>query len=234
MKHTLCRITFFSLLSLCGVAFSACATYKLEVSNVSLYNEGVQIVDSIKTKSKVRLEVGQHKVGSASSIPLALFVSAANLSAQSVIFDRNNVLLYQNGKLLPSLSNEEIKSGSFDYSYIIESYHLYIPPAPVPSQSVVIASPFIYRGYWGGGSYIYNDMVFSARERMQRRIELEEQRAKRAIIISSALQKNTLEPKGMPRGGFVIYSPSVLQVGELDIRVRVGVEEHSFTLEIVK
>ena len=32
----------------------------------------------------------------------------------------------------------------------------------------------------------------------------------------------------------MIYSPSVLQAGEVDIRVRVGDEEHSFTLEIVK
>lgn len=225
----------YHILLACFVAiwWSGCATYKLEVGQVSLYHEGVQIVDSNKPQSKVRLEVGQSRVGSSNIIPLALFISARNLSKEAVIFDTSCVQLYQNGKLIPPLHQDELKTESFDYGYIIESYHLYIPPQP-NIEPYTLGMPFVYGGYMGG-FYMYPQMfIISARERMQQQIRLDEQRAKRAIIVSSAMQKNTLEPNGAPRGGFILYAPSKLQAGTLELRVKVGHDEHTFTLQLRK
>ena len=229
MNHILYKIFFCIFSFIYGGVFNACASYTLEVANVSLYNEGVQIVDSFKPKSKVRLEVGQHLVGGVNAVPLALFISALNLSLQNVIFAKEDISLYQNGKPITALNDKELKTQNFDFSSIVESYHLFIPSSPMPSRGI----PFIYRGYMGG-FYIYDEMQFLARERMITSIELDWQRNNRAVILSSILQKNTLEPKGSPRGGFVIYAPSALQVGKLELEVRVGEERHTFALELKK
>ena len=229
MRHSVSIYSILGFMSMCF--FAACASYKLEVANVSLYNEGVQIVDSVKSQSKVRLEVGQQIVGGVNTAPLALFVSALNLSSRNVMFDRESVSLYQNDKLVATLSDKEVKSANFDFGYIIESYHLFVPPVPVQSQPMGI--PLIYRGYFTG-FYIYDEMIFSARERMRRQIELDAQQLKRSIIVSSMLQKDTLEPKSPPKGGFILYAPSTLKTGELKLFVRVGEEVHTFILELKK
>lgn len=236
MKHNLRiwhKIIVLALFIICVLYLSACTTYKLEVSNVSLYNEGVQIVDSVKPKSKVRLEVGQKLVGTSSDIPLALFVSAMNLSESAVIFDKHSVSVSQQGRILRAFTDDELKKSNADFSSIIESYHLYIPPTPVPNQPVMTGVPLFYRGYMGG-FYLYNEVYFSARERMRRQIELDDLRMRRAVIVSSALQKNTLQPKAEPRGGFVIYPFSQLKAGELDVRVKVGDDEHYFMLKLIE
>ncbi len=231
MKCTIHRVVFLLSWLIYGLFLTACATYKVEVGNVSAYHEGVRILDSVKAKSKVRLEIGQNLVGGANRIPLAIFVSALNLSNEAVLFDRDNVSLYQNGKFLESLSTEELKNESIDYSYIIESYHLYIPTASMPSQPVGI--PLIYRGYLAG-FYFYDEIIFSARERMRRQIELDEQRMRKAIVLSSILRKNTLEKNGKPSGGFVIYLPSRLRAGEIELQVKVGEDKHNFSLQLTK
>lgn len=228
-KRTICKDLLSIIVFAYNGIFTACATYELQVANVSMYHDGVQIADSIKAKSKVRLEVGQTLVGSANVVPLALFISAVNLSTQNVIFDKSNIVLYQHQKIIAPLNEKELKGQNLDLGYIIESYHLFIPSAPMPSQPMSI--PIIYRGYMGG-FYIYDEMIFSARERMRRQIELDEQRMRRAIILSSMLQKNTLEPKSAPRGGFMIYSPSSLQKGQAELKVRVGEDEHIFILNL--
>lgn len=211
--------------------WSGCASYTLEAKNVSLYNEGVKILDSIQPKSKVRIEVGQGKVGGSSGIPLAIFVLAQNLANQPTIFDKTNVRIYQNNQEIPALSEGELKTDSYDFGSVIESYHLYLPPAPMPDVPVGI--PFIYRGYMGG-FYVYDYMIISARERMQWQIQLDENRAKRAIIFASVLRKNTLEPNVAPKGGFMLYAPSRLKNGAIKVEVSVGEERHSFDLELRK
>ncbi len=198
---------------------------------MSLYNEGVKILDSHKQKSKVRLEIGQGKVGGSSAIPLAIFVLAQNLSTSPVIFDRDNIHIYQNNKEIIPLSESELKADNYDFGSIVESYHLYVPPAPMPELPVGI--PFIYRGYMGG-FYVYDYMIISARERMQRQIQLDENRAKRAIIFASVLRKNTLEPNVAPKGGFMLYAPNRLKNGAIKVEVSVGEERHSFDLELRK
>lgn len=198
---------------------------------MSLYNEGVKILDSHKQKSKVRLEIGQGKVGGSSAIPLAIFVLAQNLSVAPVIFDRDNIHIYQNNKEIIPLSESELKADNYDFGSIVESYHLYVPPAPMPELPVGI--PFIYRGYMGG-FYVYDYMIISARERMQWQIQLDENRAKRAIIFASVLRKNTLEPNAAPKGGFMLYAPSGLKEGVIKVEVSVGEERHSFDLELRK
>ena len=198
---------------------------------MSLYNEGVKILDSHKQKSKVRLEIGQGKVGGSSAIPLAIFVLAQNLSTSPVIFDRDNIHIYQNNKEIIPLSESELKADNYDFGSIVESYHLYVPSAPMPELPVGI--PFIYRGYMGG-FYVYDYMIISARERMQRQIQLDENRAKRAIIFASVLRKNTLEPNVAPKGGFMLYAPSRLKNGAIKVEVSVGEERHSFDLELRK
>lgn len=211
---------------------TACATYKLEVENVSLYNQGVQIVDSIKPKSKVRLEVGQDILGGLNSIPLALFVSALNLSKEAVIFDRENVTLWQEDKKLKPLSDGELKNKTFDYGYIVESYHLSIPQLALPpSPNPPVIMPFIYRGYMGG-FYLYDEVMLSARDRLYAQIKLDAQRIRRAAVLSNTLAKNTLQNE--PRGGFVIYAPQALRDGRLSLHVMVGDEEHIFTLWLRK
>nr|WP_317403644.1 hypothetical protein [uncultured Helicobacter sp.] len=211
--------------------WSGCASYTLEAKNVSLYNEGVKILDSIQPKSKVRIEVGQGKVGGSSGIPLAIFVLAQNLANQPTIFDKTNVRIYQNNQEIPALSEGELKTDSYDFGSVIESYHLYLPPAPMPDVPVGI--PFVYRGYMGG-FYVYDYMIISARERMQQQMRLDENRAKRAIILASVLQKNTLEPKGIPKGGFMLYAPSGFKEGLIQVSVSVNGEIHSFELELKK
>lgn len=211
--------------------WSGCASYTLEAKNVNLYNEGVKILDSIQPKSKVRIEVGQGKVGGSSGIPLAIFVLAQNLSVAPVIFDRDNIHIYQNNKEIIPLSESELKADNYDFGSIIESYHLYVPPAPMPELPVGI--PFIYRGYMGG-FYVYDYMIISARERMQWQIQLDENRAKRAIIFASVLRKNTLEPNAAPKGGFMLYAPNRLKNGAIKVEVSVGEERHSFDLELRK
>ena len=198
---------------------------------MSLYNEGVKILDSHKQKSKVRLEIGQGKVGGSSAIPLAIFVLAQNLSTSPVIFDRDNIHIYQNNKEIIPLSESELKADNYDFGSIVESYHLYVPSAPMPELPVGI--PFIYRGYMGG-FYVYDYMIIPARERMQRQIQLDENRAKRAIIFASVLRKNTLEPNVAPKGGFMLYAPSRLKSGAIKVEVSVGEERHSFDLELRK
>ena len=198
---------------------------------MSLYNEGVKILDSHKQKSKVRLEIGQGKVGGSSAIPLAIFVLAQNLSTSPVMFDRDNIHIYQNNKEIIPLSESELKADNYDFGSIIESYHLYVPPAPMPELPVGI--PFVYRGYMGG-FYVYDYMIISARERMQQQIQLDENRAKRAIIFASVLRKNTLEPNVAPKGGFMLYAPSRLKNGAIKVEVSVGEERHSFDLELRK
>ena len=198
---------------------------------MSLYNEGVKILDSHKQKSKVRLEIGQGKVGGSSAIPLAIFVLAQNLSTSPVIFDRDNIHIYQNNKEIIPLSESELKADNYDFGSIVESYHLYVPSAPMPELPVGI--PFIYRGYMGG-FYVYDYMIISARERMQQQIQLDENRAKRAIIFASVLRKNTLEPNVAPKGGFMLYAPSGLKEGVIKVEVSVGEERHSFDLELRK
>ncbi len=225
-------LKYYMCIVCCVCLWKGCATYKLEVEDVSLYHEGVQIIDSIKPKSKVRLEVGQTLVGGSRAIPLALFISAQNLASQKVIFDKDCVQMYQNDKALNSLSDNELKSASFDYGFIIESYHLYMPPKSMPENQFV-GMPFIYRGYMGG-FYIYDYMIISARERLWQQMRLDDERAKKALIISSMMQKNTLEPYKAPQGGFVIYAPQKLQKGTLDVYVKVGEEKHRFTLQLSK
>ena len=198
---------------------------------MSLYNEGVKILDSHKQKSKVRLEIGQGKVGGSSAIPLAIFVLAQNLSTSPVMFDRDNIHIYQNNKEIIPLSESGLKADNYDFGSIVESYHLYVPPAPMPELPVGI--PFIYRGYMGG-FYVYDYMIISARERMQWQIQLDENRAKRAIIFASVLRKNTLEPNAAPKGGFMLYAPSGLKEGVIKVEVSVGEERHSFDLELRK
>lgn len=215
-----------------AMLFGGCSAYKLEVSNVDLYNEGVQVLDSAKSASKVRIEVGQKKVKGSSDIPLALFISALNLSAKNVVFDKSNVKLYQKGRYIEPLDEEAIKSDKYDFDYIIEAYNLYMPSRPIPSYPM-IGSPFIYRGYMGG-FYMYDYIMISARDRMQAQMRLEERRARQAIIFASLMRKNTLEPKGAPRGGFVLYAPKYLKKGLLELHVRVGDEEHIFDLNITK
>ncbi len=213
------------------VLWSGCASYTLEVKNVSLYNEGVKILDSTQPKSKVRIEVGQGKVGGSSGIPLAIFILAQNLANQPTIFDKTNVRIYQNNQEIPALSEGELKTDSYDFGSVIESYHLYLPPAPMPDVPVGI--PFVYRGYMGG-FYVYDYVIISARERMQQQMRLDENRAKRAIILASVLQKNTLEPKGIPKGGFMLYAPSGFKEGLIQVSVNVNGEIHSFELELKK
>ena len=65
-------------------------------------------------------------------------------------------------------------------------------------------------------------------------MRLDDERAKKALIISSMMQKNTLEPYKAPQGGFVIYAPQKLQKGTLDVYVKVGEEKHRFTLQLSK
>ncbi len=182
--------------------------YTLEAKNVNLYNEGVKILDSIQPKSKVRIEVGQGKVGGSSGIPLAIFILAQNLANQPTLFDKTNVRIYQNNQEIPALSEGELKTDGYDFGSVIESYHLYLPPAPMPDVPVGI--PFVYRGYMGG-FYVYDYMIISARERMQQQMRLDENRAKRAIILASVLQKNTLEPKGI---GFYVYDYMIISARE--------------------
>lgn len=67
---------------------------------------------------------------------------------------------------------------------------------------------------------------------MRRQIEFDEQRMRCAIILSSMLQRNTLESKSVPRGGFMIYLPSSLQKGQAELKVRVGEDEHIFILNL--
>ena len=175
--------------------------------------------------------MGQGKVGGSSGIPLAIFVLAQNLANQPTIFDKTNVRIYQNNQEIPALSEGELKTDSYDFGSVIESYHLYVPPAPMPELPVGI--PFIYRGYMGG-FYVYDYMIISARERMQWQIQLDENRAKRAIIFASVLRKNTLEPNAAPKGGFMLYAPSGLKEGVIKVEVSVGEERHSFDLELRK
>ena len=231
LKSLISTLSFIFTLACVGVFVSACASYTLEVKNVSLYNEGVKILDSHKQKSKVRLEIGQGKVGGSSAIPLAIFVLAQNLSTSPVMFDRDNIHIYQNNKEIIPLSESELKADNYDFGSIVESYHLYVPPAPMPELPVGI--PFIYRGYMEG-FYVYDYMIISARERMQRQIQLDENRAKRAIIFASVLRKNTLEPNVAPKGGFMLYAPSRLKNGAIKVEVSVGEERHSFDLELRK
>lgn len=211
--------------------WSGCASYTLEAKNVNLYNEGVKILDSIQPKSKVRIEVGQGKVGGSSGIPLAIFILAQNLANQPTLFDKTNVRIYQNNQEIPALSEGELKTDGYDFGSVIESYHLYLPPAPMPDVPVGI--PFVYRGYMGG-FYVYDYMIISARERMQWQIQLDENRAKRAIIFASVLRKNTLEPNAAPKGGFMLYAPNRLKNGAIKVEVSVGEERHSFDLELRK
>ncbi|MCX2717232.1 hypothetical protein OQH61_05720 [Helicobacter sp. MIT 21-1697] len=225
-------IAYIVCIACCFCLWKGCATYKLEVENVSLYHEGVQIIDSIKPKSKVRLEVGQSLVGGSSAIPLALFISVQNLDSQNVIFDKDCVQMYQNDKVINPLSDNELKSTSFNYGFIIESYHLYMPPKPI-SENQLVGMPFIYRGYMGG-FYVYDYAIVSARERLWQQMHLDDERAKKALIISSMMQKNTLLPHKAPQGGFIIYAPEKLQKGVLDIYVRVGEEKHRFALQLSK
>ena len=72
MKSLISTLNFVFVCVCASVFVSACTSYTLEVKNVSLYNEGVKILDSHKQKSKVRLEIGQGKVGGSSAIPLAI------------------------------------------------------------------------------------------------------------------------------------------------------------------
>ena len=62
MKSLISTPSFIVTLACVGVFVSACASYTLEVKNVSLYNEGVKILNSHKQKSKVRLEIGKAKL----------------------------------------------------------------------------------------------------------------------------------------------------------------------------
>ena len=69
---------------------------------------------------------------------------------------------------------------------------------------------------------------------MQRQIQLDENRAKRAIIFASVLRKNTLESNAAPKGGFMLYAPNRLKNGAIKVEVSVGEERHSFELELRK
>jgi len=67
---------------------------------------------------------------------------------------------------------------------------------------------------------------------MQQHIRLEDERARKAIVVSSSLQKNTLQDK--PKGGFVIFSPKEFKKGQIQLQVRVGEDIHIFALELKK
>lgn len=216
---------FIVCVLLCG-----CTTYRVQVPSVSSYQEGVQIIDSAKPHSKVRLEIAQEKLGGANSIPFAFFVSAQNLSAQPVHFDQTCVEASQEGKPLHILSSNEVKESYLDYGFIVESYHLYVPPRPIVAENVFV--PFVYRGY-GAGAFFGDYWAISARGSLQQQIQLEDDRMKKAIIVSSYLQKNTLQSSQSPRGGFLLIKPSLIKPGDLEINVRVGQDIHHFVIKIL-
>lgn len=241
--------------------FSACASYKIylphngdDALQTSIlgqkisYHEGIELIDSIKPQSKVRLELAQKYIGGTTLVPLALFLAVQNTGSTPLLFDSSNVQLYFLGKTQPNILNlqdikqsayrtitpldeEKLTSENLDFGAIIQSYHLFIPKPPMPHPQPAFL--MVYRGYLGG-FYLYDEMIFSARERMRRNIEIDEMRMKQAVIISSLLQKNTLEPQKEPRGGFLVYAPRTLESGWFLLEVYVGKEKHYFIFELLK
>ena len=224
---------------LIALLFAGCASYSIKLNPTlhnpaqsSHYEDGVLVLTSSMPSSKVRLELAQSKIGGASNTPLALFITAQNRGKSQILFDIEHITLSQNDTAIAPISEESLKNDAFDMGSIIEAFHLYLPPKPAPEHYVSV--PLIYRGFGGFGVYDY--MIISAREQMQRQIKLEEQRAKRAIIFASLLRKNTLLPSTHApfKGGFVLYRARDLKEGSVRLRVIVGSERHDFELKLDK
>lgn len=248
ITHSQHKILFLFLCLVNTLFLFGCATYnvslqsaKASTQSTSHYEDGVLILTSTLPNSKVRLEIAQSKIGGANITPLALFITAQSTLTQSktpVIFDMEHITLSYKERIKDQLvervimpmSQESLKNDMFDFGAIIEAFHLYLPPKPVPEHYVGV--PLIYRGFGGFGVYDY--MIISAREQMQRQIKLEEQRTKRAIIIASSLRKNTLLPHAPFKGGFVLYDPRDLKPTQMQLHINIGNEIHHFTLEISK
>ncbi|RDU53695.1 hypothetical protein CQA49_05580 [Helicobacter sp. MIT 00-7814] len=220
-------------------AFSGCA--KLSVRAVespsikqSFFN-GVEVLESKKSASYVRFEVAQKTIGGASDEPLVIFITASVLDSQSAIFDLSSITASQNGKLVEILSYEDAKNSNLNFSQAIESFGIFTPQNPYASgiaPSMPTYPMLIYRGY--PGFFIYDPWYFSARDRIEQNMRLEENRRVKSIILSSYLRKNTLEKGQNPRGGFIAINQHKLKKGTLTLQVKILSDIHTLEIELSK
>lgn len=157
------------------------------------------------------------------------------IESQSVIFDLSSITASQNGKSVEILSYEDAKNSNLNFSQAIESFGIFTPQNPYAFGIAPSMPPYpmlIYRGY--PGFFIYDPWFFSARDRIEQSMRLEESRRVKSIILSSYLSKNTLEKEQNPRGGFIAINQHKLKKGALTLQVRILKDIHTLEIELSK
>ncbi|AFI05714.1 hypothetical protein [Helicobacter cetorum] len=229
-----------------ALLISGCASYKITPENVSSYNNGIQVMTSTQTKSKVQLEIAQSKLKGLSESPLVLYVAAQVLEGNPVVFSRKAISVSINKTKLEVLGLKQVMKSSFDFESILQSFNITVPTTPVDNVNV-IAPPMYYYGQ--GGFLAYNGMMYGGMgmgmygtglgmmmmDDVEEQEIMQESRQALKILAINYLKNNTLNVENKAKGGFVVVDTKNLKTpGVVIIKVFLEDEIHTFKIDISK
>ncbi|AFI03740.1 hypothetical protein [Helicobacter cetorum] len=225
------------------LALSGCASFKITPENVSSYNNGIQVLTSTQTKSKVQLEIAQSKFKGVSESPLVFYVAAQLLEGNSVVFNRKAISVTINNINLPVLSLRQVMNSSFDFESILESFNISVPQAPVDNVNVI--APPMY--YYGQGSFLaYNGMYggmgmygpglgMMMMDDVEEQQVMQESRQALKILAINYLKNNTLNVESKAKGGFIVVNAKNLKKpGVIVVKIFLDNEIHTFKIDVIK
>ncbi|PAF47383.1 hypothetical protein BKH46_04705 [Helicobacter sp. 12S02634-8] len=221
---------FYSILLLL-FAITGCASYTITPQNITRYDKGVEILDSIKPSSKVQIEISQSHLGGISHPPLVVYVGAQILEGNEVILDTDNISASQNNQPLPILTYAQILKSSYDFSDILQDFGIPTPPSSVSTTNII--TPIFY---YGRGGFLAYNMLFNPFliDDSQTQQMIQEQREARKIMATNYLRKTTLSVEIKAKGGFIAIDTKKIHTGTLELKVSLGKDVHRFDINIQK
>ncbi|RDU73424.1 hypothetical protein CQA66_01825 [Helicobacter aurati] len=228
------KLIYYFLFILCLTIFNGCTTLNVNPQNIVSYNNGIAIIQSNHTTSKMQFEIAQQQIGGIDNEPLLIYITGQNLTNEQLTFDTNNITVQNNNTSLHVLRFQELPKYNLNLSDALYAYG-----KDIEIDNIQITDPFFssvsyfspFPLYFSRGfGYRFYDYSF-ARVNIQAAQNAQLQRKAKQILIANYLRKNTLTQSDT-KGGFIAIPYDRMQSGVLLIKVRLGSDIHTLQINL--
>ncbi|WP_104749897.1 hypothetical protein [Helicobacter cynogastricus] len=210
---------------------TGCTKYSVIPENVTRYNNGVQVLTSSQSNSKVQVEVAQKQLKGLDNPPLVIYVGAQITGGSPVDFDSSHITATEGQINLPVLNFRQMVRSSYDFDPVLQKFNIAVPSTPITGDN--IPSPMFY---YGQGAFLAYDMMmgvpFMMMDDAQTQAIMQDERQAFKIMAINYLRRSTLKPDGKARGGFVVIDPKHITPGTIVVKIALNKDVHTFKLDI--